>query len=60
MDTFVAFENNIARAFKTDLDKLILTYEKEQTLLFEPFTQIWRDMTFSLIYGLACKQCICL
>lgn len=52
MDTLNTFENITARAFKADLDALILAYEKEQTLLFEPFTRIWRDMSFTLIYGL--------
>lgn len=50
MDTF-NFENDIANALKVDLDKLILKYEEQQTLLFGPFTKIWKDMTFSLIYG---------
>lgn len=50
-----SFENNLARAFKIDVEKLLLSYEKEQTLSYDPFVKIWKGMTFSLIYGLVNK-----
>lgn len=51
MDNLIKFETDLSHAIKQDLDKLILTYEKEQSLLFDKFAEIWRNLTVSLIYG---------
>ena len=48
---YFSYHVEVAKAFQTDCDKLLLAFQAEENLSFKTFADVWNDKHFSFIFN---------